>query len=183
MNLFRKFLSKKLPSSEPTYAQGIAGFAVAIEESFLAIAGSPRDAQVARMEYAAFSITLGTMILVSALPKDGEDKQGILNRLNGEAIDYLVSVSFPKSRTALEEAVDTRYKDYSFEISYEIFQVEGKNEHGGPMFAFASVMSNAYQIEKTKTPLTKIIGQLEVLLGAMARTMENTKRVAGDVRR
>lgn len=181
MNLFRKFLSQKLPSSEPTYAQGIAGFAVAIEDSFLAIAGSPRDVQVARTEYAAFSITLGTMILVSALPEDGKDKQGILNRLNSEAIDYLVSVSLPKSRTALEEAVDARYQDYSFEISYEIFQVDGKNEHGGPMFAFASVMSNAYQMEMTKTPLTKISGQLEVLLATMARTVKNTKRVAGEV--
>jgi hypothetical protein len=183
MNFFRKLLSQKLPANEPTYAQGIAGFAIDIEESFIEIVGSPRDVQVARTEYAAFSITLGTMILVSTLSEDAEDKQGILNRLNSEAIDYLVSVSFPKNRTVLEEALDERYQDYSFEISYEIFQVEGKNEHGGPMFAFASVMSNAYQMEKTKTPLTKITGQLGVLLGSMARTMENTKRVAREVRR
>jgi len=48
------------------------------------------------------------------------------------------------------------------------------------MFAFASVMANAYGMQKTKTPLTKITAQLENLIGGLTKVIESAKRAVKD---
>jgi len=167
MNWFRRTRAvvTQTGCAEP-FADAATSFAQALESVFREIRGEPQNARLMCQETAAFALTYCTLLALSELKGKPEDVERRCDEMNSAAVDEFVQRGWVPTRGELIQKLRERYEDYCGIIEYEIFKIGGKNEHGGPHFAFAAVCANAYQISGTP-PIMDILLQLETLMKSL----------------
>jgi len=159
--------------AEP-FAYAATTLAQALESVFREIRGEPQNSRLMRQETAAFALTYCTLIALAALKGKPQDVKRRCDEMNSAAVDEFVKRGWVPNRGELIQKLGERYADYSGTIEYEIFKIGGKNEHGGPHFAFAAVCANAYQISGTP-PIMDILLQLETLMESLIQATTHVR--------
>lgn len=174
MPIFSRMFGNSKPSIQ-IFADAATTLAETLESVFREIGGRPSSSQLIRQETAAFALTYCTLITLASSKGAPLDVQRRCDEMNSAAVDAFVRRGWVTTRGELVQKLGERYIEYSGIIQYEIFQTEGKNEHGGPSFAFATVFANAYESSGAR-PILQLTMQLGVLTESLSRAAKDVRK-------